>query len=60
MPTSFSLFVMHECETKEKKDLSIIYLWNTLKVVFCFYYMCVRIAIIVSASAVLTLNSFAY
>ena len=25
-----------------------------------FYYMCVRIAIIVSASAVLTLNSFAY
>ena len=51
---------MHECETEEKKDLSIIYLWNTLKVVFCFYYMCVRIAIIVSASAVLTLNSFAY
>ena len=24
MPTSFALFVMHECEAEEKKDLSII------------------------------------
>ena len=50
MPTSFALFVTHECETEEKKDLSILwYLWNTLNV----YYMYVRIAIIASASAVL-------
>ena len=39
MPISFALFVMHECETEEKKDLSIIYLWNTLKVVFCVFLL---------------------
>ena len=59
MPTSFARFVMHECETEEKRT-SRSYISGTHWVVFCFYYMCVRIAIIVSASAVLTLNSFAY